>query len=781
MFQAQKYIEQIQSLAHGTARLEAMNEAIEAADQASEHYWRIYFRYEYIKESVFHDDNFKAVIMFPNLLQIFDEHPELEDDLCDDIMNAYKWILENLPDYYQISREEIESYYEDYEKRCKALGFTLRVSHMKKSSFYLPFDREAAQTCYQQFRTAKRDSNSDCEACEIHFDVKMALEFSGEEEALRIAQPLLDGSKHCAEVPHCTYGVLTRYYLYHGNISEARYYGKLCERMIGTEPEFLDMTGTLLELYSVIHPSHGWKLFKRNIENFVQSVNPMLRMRFALGAYRLLEKVGCETEFANSALLSSLDVKRTEDGYAVADLIAYFKNHAEDYAARLDQRNGSDYYMNQIRTQLPDEETASENLGDMVYPEHGLIERMSALFLTGSPAAPTIESIDAALQAALSDDITLISHGVDEGALFMTMQYENAVFEVALLSIEELPEMHVRPQYGVDHECYTALLQSDSKYMLRIDYSDDGLQSYHLVMYLLHTLIPELYCVVDVMAGKVYPANWVTFASVNRNAIAPRDLIGLNICGAEEDDEVWMTTRGLPLLGLRELEIAGATRENFAYFADLLHHAACQCVVDNMLPDAGTPFAEFILDESRLDITWGNPEKAVADMENALAKNIDRSIPSAMLMILPDNEDSEETATPILPTQYAPMLEGKPANYPGTHADFVRRIYLSKETFPLFAAELEKNPSRAAVRLEFEMSEEMRRKYGYGKELLWADHMRIEEGRILAEVAETSEMLPEISEGDVVTVNADIVTAWFLQPEADGDSFNEEDAFCLIG
>ena len=127
------------------------------------------------------------------------------------------------------------------------------------------------------------------------------------------------------------------------------------------------------------------------------------------------------------------------------------------------------------------------------------------------------------------------------------------------------------------------------------------------------------------------------------------------------------------------------------------------------------------------------------------------------------------------------MLEGKPANYPGTHADFVRRIYLSKETFPLFAAELEKNPSRAAVRLEFEMSEEMRRKYGYGKELLWADHMRIEEGRILAEVAETSEMLPEISEGDVVTVNADIVTAWFLQPEADGDSFNEEDAFCLIG
>ncbi len=780
MFQAEQYIRTIQELEHGTPRLDAMTTAIEAADQASAHYWRMYFRFEYIKESVFYDDNFKAVIMFPNLLQIFDEHPELEDDLCDDIMNAYKWILENLPDYYQVSREEIESYYADYEKRCKNYGFSMRVYNMKKSSFYLPIDPSAAKECYQQFRTCKRDSNSDCEACEIHHDVKMALELGSEEEALRIAQPLLDGSKRCAEVPHCTYGVLTRYYLYHGNLHEAQYYGKLCERLIDNEPEFLDMTGTLLELYSVLSPAHGWKIFKRNIENFVQSKNPMLRMRFARGAYRLLKKIAVETEYTESALIASLGVKRSENGYAVSDLIDHFRTLAEEQSALLDKRNGTSYYMDQLRLELPEVDTELSEETERHYPEHGLIERMSALFLTAAEHTLDMDALDAALDKSLSEDILLISHGVDQGALFVTMQYEGSVFEVAMMPVDQLPEIQARPYYGMEQEKFARLMQAEQKIMLRMDYNDNALLSYHLVMKLVHLLIPDMFGVIDVMAGKIYPANWVAFAGKHRSAVAPRDLIGMHICAAEEDDEVWMTTRGMVLLGLRDLEMAGATRENFGYFADLLHYAACQCVADSMLPDAGSPFAEIVLDEMHLDITWGNADSAVADMEDSLAKNMDRSIPSGMLMLYPDVESVENNA-PILPTRHAPMLEGHQVTFPHPHAEFVRRIYLAKETFPLFKNALENAPVRAAVRLEFEMSEEMRRKHGYGRELLWADPVRLENGRVVAEIAETSELLPEIQEGDIVTVTAENITGWYLQMDAESDSLNEEEAFCLIG
>ncbi|MBQ2264899.1 MAG: hypothetical protein II341_05770, partial [Oscillospiraceae bacterium] len=303
MFQADQWIEQIRSAEHGTPRMEIMKNAIAEADASAAHYWRIYFRFEYVKESIFHDDNFKAILMFPELLQVFDEHPEQEDDTYDDVMLAYKWILENMTDYYQISREEIEKYYEDYKERCQKYGFSLRVYYMKKSLFYLPFDVNASKTSYQAFHDCKRDANSDCEACEIHHDMSMALDFGNEAEALRVAAPILDGSKYCGEVPHVSYGALTRFYLYKGDLEEAAYYGKLCARYTDNEPEFLAESGYLLELYSAVEPRTGWKIFKNNVEHFVQCRNPMMRMCFARGAYRLLQCIEKETEFAESVLL----------------------------------------------------------------------------------------------------------------------------------------------------------------------------------------------------------------------------------------------------------------------------------------------------------------------------------------------------------------------------------------------------------------------------------------------------------------------------------------------
>lgn len=780
MFDAQKYIETIQELERGAARMEVMSAAIEEADKAAEHYWRIYFRYEFIKESVFHDDNFKAIIMFPALLQIFDEHPELEDDTYDDVMTAFKWILENLPDYYQISRQEIESYYEEYEKRCKKYGYSLRVANMKKSLFYLTTDMEAARSAYQAFRECRRDSNSDCEACEINYDMRMALECGDEAEALRVAQPLLDGSRRCGEVPHMTYALLTKYYLYQGNLSEAQYYGKLCERYIGSDPRFLAESGYLLELYSVLRPAYGWKLFKRSIEHFVECRNPMMRMTFARGARRLLERVAGETEYTSSPLISPLGLERTEEGYRVADLIGYFGNLAEEQSALLDRRNGTDYYAKLLHATLPEpQETEEAKEGESGYAEHGLTERMSAIFMTAAAEMPSPEELDARLEQAFPEEITLLSHGIDENVLYVTLRYENEIFEAALIQVEIAEPLQARPQYGMEKEAYMALQAAPKKLMLRMDYCDNAMLSYRLVMKLLHGVLPGMLGVIDLMTERAYPAGWVEFAASFAHAVAPRDLVGLSISGAEESDEVWMTTRGMSCMGLRELELAGATLENFGYFADMLHYAGCECASRSMLPDAGVPFGEIILDGAHLDLTWSNADREAAKLEGSFAQNIEREIPSAMLMLYPDAASVEQNA-PVLPTRFAPMQAGTRYEYPYSHSEFVRRIYLAKETFALYVQAVKQPTERTAVRLEFQMSREMQQKLGYGRELLWAENVREEDGVLLADVAETSEALPEISQGQTISVTADNITAWFFDPEGTDMSFTEEDAFMLI-
>lgn len=775
MFQAESYIQNIQESERGAARLEIMNTAITAADAEDAHYWRIYFRYEYIRESIFHDDNFKAIIMFPTLLQVFDEHPELQDDTYDDVMQAFKWVLENMPDYYQITREEIEKYYDEYEKRCREFGFSQRVYYMKKSKFYIPIDINAAKSAYQAFHDYRRDANSDCEACEINYDMTFALEMGNEAEALRIAAPILEGRKRCGEVPHVTYGALTKFYLYQGNLDEAEYYGKLCERYTCNEPTFLAETGYLLELYSAVHPTSGWMIFKRNIENFVHSKNPMMRMTFARGAYRLMQRISEETEYVGSIFLKALPVEpeRTDDNdyrYSTKKLAEYFYDFTKKQSMLLDQRNSSNYYMNMLETKLKSIEAQEHIEESKAASVHGLTARVSAC-LAAVPASeealPPPEILEQRL-SGLSDAIELITVRAEENQLYIPLRFEGKIYEVTLLWLEVNEPIRMRPYYGVVEETYAAMLSARKHLLLQMDYSDDAMLSCHLAMHILHTLLPDMLGVIDILAQKAYPANWAAFAGSYRNAITPSDLFSLYIAGTEGSDEVWMTTCGLCTLGLRELEIQGATRENFGYFADILHYAASRCAEDSMLPDAGENFAELQV----------NGESCLLGWENT-AEKADRPFPSGVLKIL--------TADPVhpLPTAYPPMVQNEEVKFPSSHEDFVRRIYLAKETLPQLkraykSLSISLPLEQAAVRLEFTISAEMRDKCGYSKELLWAEISSFDNDTLTAQIIQTSDMLPEIKEGDEITVSEENITAWLIRPAGGDGVFTEEDTYFFM-
>ena len=393
MFDAIQYLEKIREMEHGSARLDAIADAIREADDASAHNWRIYFRYQFIQESIFHDDCFKAIIRFPELLQIYDEHPELQDEYEDDMMIAFKWVLENSFDFYQISKAEIEKYFEEFKKRCQKCDTSLRVYHMKRTKYLLKVNMEEAQREYKLFHRSPRNNDrfSDCLACEMNFDMYVALELDDEKQALEIAQPILRGERRCAEIPHCTYAHLCDYYLYHDNLDEAKYYGTLCERYIQGKPEFLGQTGTLLELYSVTDIGHGWKLFKQTVADFVSCKNPSMRLEYARGAYRLMkvmtiieEKTGGDG-YTQSKAVMVLPIKPTDKGIAFSELQDYFYNITKEQSELLDKRNESTYYMDILNTEFPElnlEEEENQNPDSektVKKTTHGLISRTPSM------------------------------------------------------------------------------------------------------------------------------------------------------------------------------------------------------------------------------------------------------------------------------------------------------------------------------------------------------------------------------------------------------------------
>lgn len=778
MFSAETHIRKIGETEHGAARLAAIADAIREADQASAHEWRFYFRYEAVRESIFHDDAFKAILSFPELLKIYDDHPELEDEYADDMLCAFKWVLENMTHFYQISREQIDANYDEYVRRCRQYGVSLRVYHMKRCNYLLTVDMDAARAEYDAFHKCRRDGYSDCEACEIHFDMTVALALDEEAEALRIAKPLLDGSKHCGEIPHYTYAKLTEYYLYAGDLEEAAYYGELCERLMRGDPEFLDATGTLLALYSATDPSHGWNLFKQCLPQYMASKNPRQRMEFADGAYRLMQTLCAASaengsdDLSRAPVLKCLPLPMTEEGMHLCAVRDYFYNAAHDAGKRLDARNGATYFAERLsRVIIPTDQRTG--LTDRpARKAHGITRRIPCVLFASLPedVEVTYQQMEQRVRGAVPEETELVSCSVDEEGLFLSYRRDDRVYDYALgiVSIPDAPSG--TPVEDLDDAAFAAMCRNPRRYILRCHMGSNPQLDYHYAMELLHTVLPELIGVIDLMNRHAYSADWVRFKGLHDASVSPNDLFGLYLTGDRDLDEVWMTTTGMNVLGMRELEVIGADTRNFSKFADILDHIAAQVTDRGILPDEGERFGTIYLDDEPYEFAW----RQIPDFGDAkgIAAQAERELPCGELLL-----DTDEGLVPL--PDCACLANAGNISYPNSRRDFYRRIELAKQTFGYFRDALEKPFVRAAVQLEFHLSEEMRKEYGYGIELLWAEITQAENGCIRAAVKETAETLPEIHEDDIVTVDGECVTAWFIQPEGAEQPISAQDAYYL--
>lgn len=779
MFSAREHINNISELEHGATRLDAISNAIREADEASAHEWRFYFRYEAIRESIFHDDAFKALLMFPELLKIYDDHPELEDEYADDLLTAFKWIIENATEFYQVSREDIERYFEAYKRRCEEYGVSLRVYHMKRCRYLLNVDEDAARAEYEAFHRCKRDGYSDCEACEIHFDMTVALEFGEEEKALEIAQPLLSGEKRCSEVPHFTYAHLAEFYLYQGNLEEAAYYGELCARLTGGDPEFLSATGTLLAVYSAVDPNSGWKLFKQCLPMYQNCKNAQMRMKFADGAYRLMRvlyEVNMQndgTTMSQAPVLRCLPLTWTDKGVSMADIRDFFYNEARDAAKKLDDRNHATYFTEKLSREIipVDLENLPEDAPKK--PAHGIVRRENCPLVVTLPMEVhvSLETMLERLEAAVPEETEILSSLIDEEGLFLSCKRDDRIHDYMITIIQSEDAPPGEPVADLDDGTFAKMQENPEHYIMNVTLGDNAQIDYHYAMRLLSVALPEMLGVQDIRNQHAYSADWVKFCGAHDAAVMPNDLFGLYLSGDQELDEVWITTIGMEVMGLRELEVIGADTKNFGKYADILDHAAAQITDRGMLPDEYEKFGTIYIDGEPYAFGW----RLLANSEGLtpLAASIPHDGTRGELLLETDDGFVRLTESELL-------ANAEEIDYSRSNRDFHRRIALSKQTYPYFEKAVTEKPfDMAAVRMEFRLSDEMREKYDYGIELLWCEVTEVKDGVIYAEVKETEETLPDVHEGDIVTIEGDRVASWVIRLKGQEHSIGYQEAYYL--
>lgn len=548
-------------------------------------------RYRYIKESCFNDDKFRAILMFPELMSVFDAHFDILEERITSFMIAFKWIIEDSADFHTISLEMVKKYFDEFKKRCQQYGYSLRTYYMKLMSVYSKIDVAKTIEYQKLFRKEKRDNLSDCHACELSSDIKIELEYGSEEKAVKMIHDMHRRNISCAEVPEVTYGKCVEHFTKIGRLDEAEYYAELLLPMIKDNNTYFAEMSYIILIKTFTDPNKAFELFNRCLPVYIKMKNQNMRFCFENSAYRFFRIVSENNiPTVNTKMPKQFELYNDSDEYDTKELSEYFYRLAQETAQKFDARNGSTYYTDLLEYEYPTEPVKTLDL-----PQHISVEK--APFPIGIPlksdesiASP--EYIENILNS-ISDTESEINIAEDN-CIVCRIKNKNNDNEVICnifinqpmnVDIERLQPMHVFS----DEELKD--FSENYRYMTVVTFkmnSNSDVSEYNMVMKLVSAFnIDNSPLFIDLKNMRILSTAWAEIQA--KSAVPPLDSYMYRIIAGFSDESqtlVNMSSFGLDVFGSRELLVMDIEEENVNMVGQILEQISCSVCYGSGLRDS---------------------------------------------------------------------------------------------------------------------------------------------------------------------------------------------------
>ena len=613
------------TLPHGEERLDYLKKCIAEADKEKDAKNMLELRHEYIQESTFHDDCFKAIIMFPEFMKLFDENPGIIEPYH--FMFPFKWILEDSVEYYQVTLEQLDRYFERFKEYIEKFGYTLRTYYLKMYQTYINIDRQKAFDAFRRYEDYERTDMSDCKACEMNAKISHEIEFGSEKKAVAMLNSMLDKNISCSEVPQVTYGKFIEIFSKRGIYDEAEHYSNLLMPMIkGDEVNYMRDVSSVLILKSKTDMNYAIDLFSGCAGDYSRLKNPFLKFSFANAAYRMFKTI--EKEDVKEIFLhlpSDFEKHNAEGRYDTSEMKKYFYDTAKDLAEKFDTRSGNDHFMQELEFDYPE---ASEK--KIVLIPHGSVTPAPAaigiLFRnienTPSPeeyipkAEKTLGYRDSQLQMIKDTGTLFYSANSDEGMVRYRIVYTECP------DISSFRQVHYMPEGAMEQlEEYKGMIA-----VLPDITNPDRFQEIGNLLRFADLLNTDGSPAVLMLSNeKILSSKWVSMTAKSKTPPASSMCVGIKLfASAFEDGKCDIVTLGMGVFGSREL-IVTAVDEDDVNFTVAMLKKICEEVMLRKLPDENVSMNSGMVYENRAFVrfTW----KAV---------------------VIPDIEDPEPFAEPIL-------------------------------------------------------------------------------------------------------------------------------------
>ncbi|MEQ8821666.1 MAG: hypothetical protein RLY93_15630 [Sumerlaeia bacterium] len=292
----------------------------------------------------------KMLTAFSWMLALFDEKPDARYIQPWNLLWIYKWIGGRITDFPEVSREQVEGLFADMDRRYREHGFNLRPVWKLRCQAALDMESvEDARRLRQQWVSAPQDYMNDCRACELNSHVSYFLDTGEWDEALRVAEPLLNRKESCRSVPHSTYGNVLIPLLRQGDAQRAMDCHRRGYPMIQRNSSFVATASKHMTFCALTdNRARALRLFERHLPLALTSTNQDVKFTFYRNAaytFDRLARVRKKSAVKLRVAEDALPVPRNDQGEAELEAVRdFFLAEARRIAKRFDARNGNTGY-----------------------------------------------------------------------------------------------------------------------------------------------------------------------------------------------------------------------------------------------------------------------------------------------------------------------------------------------------------------------------------------------------------------------------------------------------
>ncbi len=579
----------LKNLPRGEDSLAYLKKAIAESDNEKDIKDMMWARYYYIKESVFYGDTFKGLLTFPELKKLYEENPDVMP--ADTFAYPFKWIVEDSPYYYQISKEQIDRYLDSYKEFLLKNGSTLRSYYLKKCGAYQSIDCRKAYEVWFELEKYERSDMDDGEIYEKSELIHLEAMLGSPEKAISMLNEMLDRGYGYDDFPPQLFGDMAYDLAKHGMFDEADHYAAIMMFYIGDNVvQSMKQCAYTISFKLITGPAYAYQLFCKCMNEWIKLKNPSYKFHFANAAHRLMKKMNSDgTEEIELDVIPEFELYNQNGIYRTDELAKYFGRIAEDIGKKFDERNENTMFSDELSFEFP--ESSDEKIK---LPLHGKVTPVAASFgvlFKDESELPSSEEIMDVLKEVLDcKDISEEDEKQPNLYSYLCTAKNGELLRFAAF-ITDMPEdvinagcTYFLPE-GAEEEI------NDYRKMVIIASGQIYSNAYEELLKVM-TIADRLNTggcpvAVSINSAMTVSSVWLRFAALSKAPPAIMDWLNFNIILYDEGgEEAAVSTMGLNLFGSRELVVENVQRRDINFCMNILGKIAESISLGNM-PDEG--------------------------------------------------------------------------------------------------------------------------------------------------------------------------------------------------